>query len=122
MIYQDGSGYHYLQDSKDFSGSLTAGIVNFPGILNNGQITVEPSKLSEKQANKGTKAGLGFGDTNVYLLIADDADMIDFATIFKTLGAKYALNMDGGGGTALYNDNGYIAGPGRGLPNAVLFK
>lgn len=121
MIYQDGSGYHYLQDAKDFSGSTTAAIVNFPGILNNGQITADPNSTPDKQAHKGTKAGVGFGDTNIYLVIADDADIVDFATIFKTLGAKYALNMDGGGGTALYN-NGYIAGPGRGLPNAVLFK
>jgi hypothetical protein len=122
MIYQDGGGYHYQQDAKNFSGSLNAGITNFPGILNGGQITVEPNSLPEKQRNRGTKSGVGYGKDNIYLVVAYDADMVEFAEIFKTLGAEYALNMDGGGGTALYHNGGYKAGPGRNLPNAIIFK
>ena len=122
MLYQDNSGYHYQQDAKNFSGSLNAGIVNFPGILNNGQVTVNPAGLPEKQRSKGTKSGVGFGKDNIYLVVAYNADMEDFAEIFKTLGATNALNMDGGGGAALYHNGGYRAGPGRNLPNAIIFK
>jgi hypothetical protein len=122
MIYQDGGGYHYQQDAKNFSGSVNAGIVNFPGILNNGQVTVNPNGLPEKQRSKGTKTGIGYGKDNIYLVVAYNADMEDFAEIFKTLGALNALNMDGGGGTALYHNGGYKAGPGRNLPNAIIFK
>ena len=121
MIYQDGSGYHYLQNSNSFGGGLNAGIVNYPGILNNGQITVEANTLSEKQASKGTKGGIGFNTSNVFLVIAYGVDMSDFAAVFKALGAQYALNLDGGGSAALYN-GGYRAGPGRALPNAIIFK
>jgi hypothetical protein len=122
MIYQDGGGYHYQQDAKNFSGTVNAGIVNFPGILNNGQITVNVAGLPEKQRNKGTKSGVGFGKDNIYLVVAYDVDMEDFAEVFKTLGALNALNMDGGGGAALYHNGGYKAGPGRNLPNAIIFK
>ncbi len=121
MIYQDGGGYHYLQNSNSFGGGLNAGIVNYPGILNNGQITVEANNLSEKQKAKGTKGGIGFNGSNVFLVIAYGVDMSDFAAVFKALGAQYALNLDGGGSAALYN-GGYKAGPGRSLPNAIIFK
>jgi len=36
------------------------------------------------------------------------------------LGVKYALNLDGGGSSALYLNGSYIVGPGRSLPNAVI--
>lgn len=110
-----------LQNCRLFGGGLNAGIVNYPGILNNGQITVEANTLSEKQASKGTKGGIGFNTSNVFLVIAYGVDMSDFAAVFKALGAQYALNLDGGGSAALYN-GGYKAGPGRTLPNAIIFK
>jgi exopolysaccharide biosynthesis protein len=121
MIYRDGGGYHYMQNANGFGGGLSAGIVNYPGILNNGQITVEANQLSEKQAAKGTKGGMGFNGSNIFLVVAYGVDMSDFAAVFKALGAQYALNLDGGGSAALYN-GGYKAGPGRALPNAIIFK
>ena len=119
MIYYDGS-YHYRQDAGRVDG-IRAGIVNYPGLINDGHITVEGSSLSAKQGSKGTKGGMGFNDSNIFLVIAYDVDMFDSAAIFKALGAKYALNLDGGGSTALWN-GGYKAGPGRQLPNAIVFK
>lgn len=121
IIYRDGSGYHYMQNANGFGGGLTAGIVNYPGILNGGQITVEASSLSEKQSAKGTKGGIGFNGSNIFLVIAYGVDMYDFAAVFKALGAQNALNLDGGGSSALYN-GGYKVGPGRALPNAIVFK
>lgn len=121
MIYQNNDGtYHYQQNASGVGG-IKAGIVNYPGILNNGHITVEPSALSEKQSSKGTKGGVGFNDSQIFLVVAYNVDMYDFATIFKALGAQNALNLDGGGSTALWQ-GGYKAGPGRQLPNAVVFK
>lgn len=121
IIYRDGSGIHYMQNSSGFGGGLEAGIINYPGILDNGHITVEAPSLSEKQSNKGTKGGIGISSTKIYLVIGTNVDMYDFANVFKALGATHAMNLDGGGSTALYY-NGYKVGPGRNLPNAIVFK
>ncbi len=121
MIYQDNGGTYHYQQNAGGVGGIRAGIVNYPGILNNGQITVEDGSLSAKQSSKGAKGGIGFNDSNIFLVVAYGVDMHDFASVFKTLGAKYALNLDGGGSIALYN-GGYKAGPGRALPNAIVFK
>lgn len=121
IVYQDGGGFHYMQNANGFNGNLSAGIVNYPGILNNGQITVEEGSLSDKQKLKGSKGGLGLNGNTVHAVIAPNVTMFEFANIFKSLSDQYALNLDGGGSTALYF-GGYKAGPGRNLPNAVIFK
>jgi exopolysaccharide biosynthesis protein len=48
------------------------------------------------------------------------ATVPDTGYVFKALGADYALNLDGGGSSALYF-GGYKVGPGRNLPNAIVF-
>lgn len=121
IVYQDGGGRQYKQNANEFGGGLLAGIVNYPGILNNGHITVEAPSLSQKQGAKGTKGGIGINGSKVYLVIALNVDMYDFAHVFKSLGATHALNLDGGGSAALWY-GGYKVGPGRNLPNAIVFK
>ncbi len=46
--------------------------------------------------------------------------MVDAAYVMKALGAKDALNLDGGGSSALYLNGSYLVGPGRSLPNAIV--
>lgn len=120
MIYYDGGGVHFKQDANSFGGGLSAGIVNYPGLLNGGNVIVDESSLSEKQAAKGTKGGIGIRGNTVYLVIASGVNMADFAHVFKSLGADSAMNLDGGGSSALWF-GGYKVGPGRNLPNAVIF-
>lgn len=121
IVYRDGSGMHYMQNSSGFGGGLEAGIINYPGILDNGHITVEAPSLSGKQSSKGTKGGIGISPSKIYLIVATNVDMYDFASVFKALGATHAMNLDGGGSASLYY-NGYKVGPGRNLPNAIIFK
>lgn len=120
MIYQDGTGMHYLQNANSFGGSLSAGITNYPGLLEGGELRVGGG-LSDKQTSKGTKGGIGFNSSKIFLVMGYGVDMADFAHVFKSLGATHALNLDGGGSAALWY-GGYKAGPGRGLPNAIIFK
>lgn len=120
IIYYDGSGMHFLRNANSFGGSLTAGIVNSPGLLDGGQVIADQFSLSDKQKAKGGKAGIGIRGNVVYLVIASNVDMLDLAHIFKSLGASYALNLDGGGSLALWY-GGYKVGPGRNLPNAIIF-
>lgn len=62
-------------------------------------------------ANKGNTVYIGF----VY-----NATMGESARTLKALGMENAMNLDEGGSTALWY-GGYKLGPGRNIPNAILF-
>lgn len=124
MLYFDGSGVHYLQNANSFGGGLVAGIVNYPGLVDGGNVQIDDSQsgLSDKQKGVGTKVGIGTrGPSNVMVVIAYGVNTQQFANVFKALGATGALNLDTGGSTALYYNGRYAAGPGRNLPNAIVF-
>ncbi|OGM29009.1 hypothetical protein A2801_04005 [Candidatus Woesebacteria bacterium RIFCSPHIGHO2_01_FULL_41_10] len=120
VLYQDGGGMRFLRNANAFGGGLNAGIVNHPGLLENGNVIAEQFPLTDVQRSKGTKGGIGFNGNTVYLVIGRSVTMTEFAHVFKSLGAQFALNLDGGGSTALWY-GGYKVGPGRDLPNAVIF-
>lgn len=124
VVYTDGSGAHYLNSSAGFGGGLNAGIINYPGLLDGGNVQIDDNQsgLSDKQRSVGTKEGIGVKNNNTLLVVvAYSVNMQQFAYVFKALGATGALNLDTGGSTALYNNGHYVLGPGRGLPNAIIF-
>jgi exopolysaccharide biosynthesis protein len=45
---------------------------------------------------------------------------MDTAYVLQALGARDALNLDGGGTAAMWIGGGYKVGPGRLLPNAIV--
>lgn len=120
IVYYDGGGMHFMRNANSFGGGLSAGIVNDPGLLDGGAVIADQFPLSDKQRAKGTKGGIGIRGNVVYLVVAANVDMLDLAHIFKSLGASSALNLDGGGSVALWF-GGYKVGPGRNLPNAIIF-
>jgi exopolysaccharide biosynthesis protein len=124
ILYTDGSGAHYQNNSAGFGGGLNAGIINYPGLVDGGNVQIDDSQsgLSEKQRAKGTKVGIGLRNANtVMVVIASNVNMLEFAHVFKSLGATGALNLDTGGSTAGIYNGKYIFGPGRNLPNAIIF-
>lgn len=124
IFYVDGGGAHYLQNANSFGGGLTAGIVNYPGLVSSGNVQIDDNQsgLSDKQRAVGTKVGIGLKSSNsVLVVIATNVNMQQFAYVFKALGATGALNLDTGGSTALYYNGSYIFGPGRDLPNGIIF-
>ena len=124
MFYVDGGGAHYLQNANSFSGGLTAGLVNYPGLLDSGNVQIDDNQsgLSDKQKSVGTKVGIGVrGVNNIMVVVALNVNMQQFAYVFKSLGATGALNLDTGGSTALYYGGHYVYGPGRNIPNAIVF-
>jgi hypothetical protein len=121
IFYRDGGGSHFMRDAKSFGGGLTAGIVNAPGLVSGGQVIANDYPLSDKQKSKGTKGGIGSRGNVIYLVISRSVSMNEFAHVFKSLGADAAVNLDGGGSSALWF-GGYKVGPGRALPNAIIFK
>jgi exopolysaccharide biosynthesis protein len=123
MMYFDGGGAHYVQDAKSFGGGLTAGIVNYPGLVNGGAVQIDDNQsgLDPKQVARGTKVGMGIRGTTIMIVVAPSVTMQEFAYVFKSLGATGALNLDTGGSTALYYGGRYVYGPGRDIPNAIIF-
>lgn len=151
MINEDVSGYHngpmiasgqngqyfYFNRPKAYAsltrynnnqfllktGTYPVGVLaNRPSLIEDGVVVVSAEPHYSSYDSKATRGGIGFDDQNIYLVVARNANMIDFAEIFKTLGADYAMNLDGGGSTALYYDGSYMVGPGRSLPNAIVFR
>jgi hypothetical protein len=124
--------FYYFHRTKDFGSSvqefedregteLQAAIANYPSLVENGAVVVESEPIEPNQELRGVRGGLGFNDDKAFLVIARSASVRDMGYIMEGLGADWALNLDGGGSAALYVNGGYTFGPGRLLPNAVVF-
>lgn len=108
--------------SDSYPGGFTAAMGNFPALVNGGAFIVNESKLDDKQRNaKINRGGIGSRGNELYLVVAKGATVADLGAIFVALGAEIALNLDGGGSSALYYRGSYKVGPGRSLPNAIIF-
>ncbi|OGD87670.1 hypothetical protein A3J17_03385 [Candidatus Curtissbacteria bacterium RIFCSPLOWO2_02_FULL_40_11] len=115
MVFRPGSAQFFpCAACVGAPSDITGGLTNYPSLLSGGQVLVSDGP-------KGTRGGIGFGSGKLFLVVARNASFLDLANIFKSLGATDALNLDGGGSSALY-DGGYKAGPGRSLPNAIIVK
>lgn len=73
-----------------------------------------------KKGSKGTRSFVGNKGNTAYIGVVHSVTVAEVAHVLKTLGLENALNLDSGGSVALWS-SGYKAGPGRNIPNAVLF-
>lgn len=94
-------------------------IANQPLLLSGGNITFGGNS-DPKQGSKGSRSFVGASDNIVYIGVVHNVTVAEMAHALKTLGLKDALNLDSGGSTALWS-GGYKVGPGRDIPNAILF-
>lgn len=90
-----------------------------PMLVSGGSVAV-PGSSDPKLINKGTRGFIGVTGNMVYIGFVQNASSEDGAYVLKALGIKDAIGLDQGGSTALWYGN-YILGPGRNIPNAVLF-
>ena len=103
------------------SGQLQAAFSNGPALVIDRQNVVSRYTLDTKQATvKSYRGALGWKGDTIYLMVVRGATVTDSAAVMSSLGLDYAINLDGGGSTALYNAGRYILGPGRSLPNAII--
>ena len=120
MTFKGNSAKFYKKSSEYGGGSVDAGISNYPSLLKDGEVVIKSSTLTSFQKIKGTRGVLGVGGENIYLALVTGATVEEAAYAIRALGAKHALNIDGGGSSAMYIDGRYVVGPGRSLPNAIL--
>lgn len=117
-------GWNFAEYNSKHTDKVKSAISNYPSLIENGVVVVESGEtMDDKQRTlKGYRGAIGYTDSTVYLVVSQTATVIDMAYVMQKLGATYALNLDGGGSTALYYQDHYIFGPGRLLPNAIVFK
>ncbi|MBU1110501.1 phosphodiester glycosidase family protein, partial [Patescibacteria group bacterium] len=113
---------HYNFNQFYATPSVTAGILNYPSLVSSGELVVGNFTLTSYQNTKGYRGAIGYDSASLYLVIASGASVTDMAHVMKALGATNALNLDGGGSSALYYEGSYKVGPGRLLPNAIVLQ
>jgi hypothetical protein len=101
---------------------IQAGIAGNPLLLHDGNVAFDASSLSDKQRNTKMNVGaLVQKGNHLYMCVASNSTVVDSANIYKALKVDNAMNIDGGGSAALWVNGSYVFGPGRNIPNAVLF-
>jgi hypothetical protein len=116
-----GDGAHFYTQALGFGRDTSANgvISNHPTLVHNGGVATQVN-LDAKSSGKGTRGGIGFRGKTLWAVVTRSATVPESGYVFTALGAEYAMNLDGGGSTALYF-GGYKVGPGRLLPNAIVF-
>lgn len=118
---------NFYRETKDFNATtmgsgLTAAISNDPALVVNSKVVVDPTVLTQKQREvKSNRSGLGLKGSNIYVLVARKATVVDLAYLMKAMGMVNAMNLDGGGSSALWYRGEYRVSPGRNIPNALVF-
>jgi exopolysaccharide biosynthesis protein len=134
-IYRDGTMALYDETTTTAQELMDSGVWNTlsfgPGLLQDGQILDGIDKVQidtnignhSMQGNQ-PRTGLGMISANHFVFVAVDGrstgysrgvTMIEFAQIFRGLGASVAYNLDGGGSTSMYFNGDVVNNPlGRG--------
>lgn len=95
-------------------------IANYPLLIAGNNINFTEAPNEPKFGGKAARTFIAAKGNMVYIGIVHNASMGESAKVLKALGMDGALNLDQGGSTALWH-GGYKAGPGRSIPNAILF-
>jgi exopolysaccharide biosynthesis protein len=130
-IYRDGTMALYDETTTTAQQLVDAGVWNTlsfgPGLLQNGQILdgIDKVQIDTNIGNHSIqgnqpRTGLGMISANHFVLIAVDGrstgysrgvTMIEFAQMFKDLGATVAYNLDGGGSTTMFFNGAVVNNP-----------
>jgi len=98
---------------------VDAVLSNYPLLVSGGNIAYSGGG-DPKFESKGPRGFVAAKGSTVYIGDVLNATMQDSAKALKALGMDNAMNLDEGGSTALWS-GGYKLGPGRNLPNVILF-
>jgi len=94
-------------------------LANQPLLLSSGNITFGGGS-DPKQGSRGSRSFVGTTGSTAYIGVIHNATVAEVAIVLQKMGIQNALNLDSGGSTALWS-GGYKVGPGRNLPNVLLF-
>jgi exopolysaccharide biosynthesis protein len=113
--------YGKLGFEQIFKTKITAAIASGPILVVDKKLSVKASELDVKQLkSKVSRGALAFKGKNMYFVITANATVLDLGAVVKAMGMELAINLDGGGSSALVFDGKYKVGPGRNIPNAIV--
>jgi len=92
---------------------------NYPLLVSGNQVRFNGDG-DPKKGSKGNRSFVANKGNTVYIGVVHGATVSESAHALQTLGMDNALNLDSGGSTALWS-GGYKVGPGRNIPNAIVF-
>lgn len=116
-----GNSARFVGQSLEWGRDTGADAVlaNHPLLVSGGQSTFGGNG-DPKLSGRGARTFIGATGSTVYIGIVYNATSAQAAKVLQTMGIQDALGLDQGGSTALWY-GGYKAGPGRQIPNAILF-
>lgn len=117
-----GGGYvRFIGASSEWGREtgINSMIANQPLLLSGGNITFGGDG-DPKKGSVGNRSFVSTKGGTVYIGVVQSATVAQVAHVLKAMGMENALNLDSGGSTALWS-GGYKFGPGRNIPNAILF-
>ncbi|MGE5042338.1 MAG: phosphodiester glycosidase family protein [Candidatus Levyibacteriota bacterium] len=117
-----GSFVRFVGRSSDWGRdtSVNGVLANQPFMVSGGNV-VFGGDGDPKKGSKGNRAFVANRGNTVYIGIVHNVTVAESALVMKAMGMENALNLDSGGSAALWADGGYKDGPGRNLPNAIVF-
>lgn len=117
----EGSRAHFVsavsQVGRDTG--IDSMISNYPLLVFNGNVAFGGDD-DPKKGSAGNRSFVAAKGSTVYIGVVHNATVAQSARVMKAMGMENALNLDDGGSTALWS-GGYKVGPGRDLPNVILF-
>lgn len=137
IAFDKQNNFYYFKDSREFKGveyfedthgvELQAALGNKPRLIEDGKNLLIDWELDDKQEKvKSWRTALAYqedgGKGKIFLVAARYATVPDLANILKAMKVDQALNLDGGYSTCMFYNDEYMIGPGRDVPNALIFK
>ncbi|SLK13896.1 Predicted protein [Paenibacillus sp. RU5A] len=97
-----------------------------PRLVKDGKIAVNPTSEGFKDTKilnaSGARSGIAImADGSVMLATVSGATIKEWAAVMQKLGAKEAMNLDGGASSGMYAGGKMLTSPGRLLSNTLVF-
>ncbi len=140
IVFDESNKFYYFKDSREFASvedfeekynvKIQAAIGNKPRLIENKMNLLIEWNIDKKQRNvKARRNAFAYkedlndpGRGIVYLLVVQKVTVPELVDVVKKFAVDYALNLDGGYSSALWYNDEYMLGPGRDIPNAIIFS
>jgi exopolysaccharide biosynthesis protein len=117
-----GNSARFVNQSLEWGRDtgVDAVLANYPLLVKDKNLITGNISDIKLSAN-GNRAFIGNKGNLVYIGVVRGVSVAGAAKVLAEMGLDNALNLDSGGSTALWYGGAYKYGPGRDIPNAILF-